>query len=155
MILPPLTVRSLLAAADTPKEGVIAVLISLGVENISPEDLDEVADALLSAATDAEPYVQLLRHPLEYVQNERQRGVVEWELRERVLRSLLREGKVFAAQPVITVHTIDPANDPGLSPGPALTEEQIAALPRETWAEVRLTVLARRLPDAETAAVPR
>lgn len=98
-----------------------------------------------------EPYVQVLRHPVEYVRNERHRSVTEWELRDRSLRSLFRGGKVFAAQPVITIHSIDPLADNGLSPSPALTEDEIAELNPETWVELRLTVPTHTLPDAVTS----
>jgi hypothetical protein len=149
--LTPTDVHAVVATAPSAAGGLLRVLTMSGAW--LPDDVAEALTEAIQARGDGEPpYVQVLRHSMEYVQNKQYHDVTVWELRERSLRSLLREGKVFAAQPVITVHQLDPFADDGMSSGPALTEEQIAELPREAWAEIRLTVPTRTLPDTAPAA---
>lgn len=149
MPLTPSDVRQVVRAAPSAAAGLRRVLALSGAYVT-----DDVAEALTEAVQTwhlGEPHIACIRDMMRNWREPQARRVIEWQLRERALRGLIRDDLVFAAKPVITIHFIDVHADSGSAPSPAVTDEQADGAPDLAWIEIRLTVPVRPLPDAAPA----
>lgn len=145
MTLTPEDVRQTVRESPSAADGLLRVLARSGAYLD-----DDVAEALTGAVQmwqEREPHTAVIRELMQHWRDPRAQSLIVWELRQRAMRSLDREGKAFAGQPRISVHLIDMADDHGFAAGAALTDEQVAEQSDIAWIEIRLVVPVRELPE--------
>jgi hypothetical protein len=152
MTMTPEDARQHVREAASAADGLLRVLARSGA--YLDDDVAEALTGAVQAWQEREPYTAVIRETMEHWRDPRAQSLIVWELRQRAMRSLDREGKAFAAQPYISLHLIDAAVDHGFAVGAALTDEETAEAEGLAWVEIRLVVPVRELPQWAPSPAP-